>query len=457
MIMSKSGLTSTELRAAFSLASVFSLRMLGLFMILPVFALYGQHLEGYSPLWVGIAIGAYGLTQAVLQIPMGMASDRFGRRKIIILGLLMFSAGSAVAASAHTVWGVVLGRAMQGAGAIASAILALAADLSRDEQRPKVMAIIGVSIGTSFAIAMVAGPVLASHWGLSGLFWLTAVLALVGIAVVQMAVPKVVSQAPKGDTMPAPKRLGKMLKDPQLIRLDLGIFLLHFLLTSIFVVMPSMLVQAGLPSDRHWELYFPIVVIAFFGMVPMIIIAEKKHLSRQMVQVALVIMLAALAAAWFLKHWLWGLIAALMLFFIAFNFLEATLPALIARIAPAGDKGSAMGIYSSSQFLGAFFGGSMAGAMAQYADKQGVLILAAAMVLLWLWMSRGMRHPSNLKSVSLSADSLRGREKQVADGLSALPGVLEVNVMAEESAIYLKVNTQEFELAEARAMLAKAG
>ncbi|WP_336406958.1 MFS transporter [Gallaecimonas mangrovi] len=426
-------------------------------MILPVFALYGKHLQGYSPLWVGLAIGAYGLTQAILQIPMGMASDKFGRRKIIVIGLLVFAIGSAVAASSDSVIGVVIGRALQGAGAIASAILALAADLSRDEKRPKVMAIIGVSIGTSFAIAMVVGPILASHWGLSGLFWLTAALAIVGIGVVQLAVPKVVSHAPKGDTMPAPKRLGKMLKDPQLIRLDLGIFLLHFLLTSIFVVMPAMLVKAGLPSDRHWELYFPIVVIAFFGMVPMIIIAEKKHMSRQMVQIALVIMLAALGSAWFLKHWLWGLILALLLFFVAFNFLEATLPALIARIAPAGDKGSAMGIYSSSQFLGAFFGGSLAGAMAEYANKQGVLLMAAVLVLLWLWMSRGMRHPSNLKSVSLNADHIVGREQQLASGLSALPGVLEVNVMADESAIYLKVNTQEFDLAKARDLLAEAG
>ncbi|EKE67397.1 MFS transporter [Gallaecimonas xiamenensis] len=455
--MSQSGLTRTELRAAFSLASVFSLRMLGLFMILPVFALYGQHLDGYSPLWVGLAIGAYGLTQALLQIPMGMASDRFGRRKIIILGLLMFSAGSAVAALAHHILWVVVGRALQGAGAIASAVLAMAADLSRDEQRPKVMAIIGVSIGMSFALAMVVGPILAAQWGLSGLFWLTAVLALGGILVVWLAVPKVVSHAPKGDTLPAPQRLGRMLKDPQLIRLDLGIFLLHFLLTATFVVMPSMLVEAGLPSERHWELYFPIVVLAFFGMVPMIIVAEKKHLSRQMIQLALVVMLGSLGAAWYLQHWLWGLVAALVLFFVAFNYLEATLPALIARIAPAGDKGSAMGIYSSSQFLGAFFGGSLAGAMAQYADKEGVLLMSAALVLLWLWMSRGMRHPSHLKSVSLSAPALTGREQELAAGLSALPGVLEVNVMAQESAIYLKVNTQEFELAKARALLAEAG
>ncbi|WP_406665816.1 MFS transporter [Gallaecimonas sp. GXIMD1310] len=454
--MSKTGLTSTERRAALSLASVFSLRMLGLFMILPVFALYGTHLQGYSPLWVGVAIGAYGLTQAILQIPMGMASDRFGRRKVIIIGLLLFAAGSTVAALADNIYWVVVGRAMQGAGAIASAILALAADLSRDEQRSKVMGIIGVSIGLSFAVAMVAGPMLAHYWGLSGLFGLTAVLALGGILVVQFAVPQVVHRAPKGDTMPAPKRLKLMLKDPQLLRLDASIFLLHFLLTATFVTMPGLLVAAGLPSSKHWMLYFPIVIIAFFGMVPMIIIAEKKHMSRQMIQVALVVMLLSLAAAWGLQSHLWGLIGALLLFFIAFNFLEATLPSLIARFAPAGDKGSAMGIYSSSQFLGAFFGGSMAGAMAQYADKQGVLLMSGAVVLLWLWISRGMQHPTHLKSISLSAESITGREEQTASALSALPGVLEVNVMAKDAAVYLKVNTQEFELAKAKALLAAA-
>ncbi|WP_341502849.1 MFS transporter [Gallaecimonas sp. GXIMD4217] len=454
--MRTTGLTKTEKRAALTLASVFSLRMLGLFMIMPVFALYGRELVGYSPLWVGLAIGAYGLTQALLQIPMGMLSDRFGRRRVILAGLALFAVGSVVAALADSVYGVVAGRVLQGAGAVASAILALAADLSRDEQRPKVMGIIGVCIGLSFALAMVTGPVVADLVGLSGLFWLTAVLALAGMAVIAWAVPSVSHHAPRGDTLPALNRLGALLGNGQLLRLDLGIFLLHFMLTALFVVVPGLLVQAGLVSRDHWMLYFPVVVAAFFAMIPMIILAEKKHWSRQMVQLALVIMLAALAAAWWLQAQLWGLVLALGLFFMAFNYLEATLPALIARIAPAGDKGSAMGIYSSAQFLGAFFGGTLAGTMAEYADIDGVFILAAGLVLIWLLASRGMRHPSNLKSVSLSVEQAFTDEAALIRGLAAVPGVLEVNVVTAEAAIYLKVNTQEFELAKAKAVLANA-
>ncbi len=226
--MANGGLSGTERKVAFSLASVFGLRMMGLFMIMPVFALYGQDLKGFSPLWVGIAIGAYGLTQAILQIPMGILSDRIGRKPVILGGLLVFALGSVLAAMSDSIYGVVAGRALQGMGAIAAAVLALAADLTRDEQRTKVMAIIGMCIGFSFALSLLVGPVVAQHLGLSGLFALTAGLALLGMLIVQLLVPNPVAHAPKGDTMAEPGKLKNMLKDPQLFRLDAGIFILHW-------------------------------------------------------------------------------------------------------------------------------------------------------------------------------------------------------------------------------------
>lgn len=308
--MANGGLSGTERKVAFSLASVFGLRMMGLFMIMPVFALYGQDLKGFSPLWVGIAIGAYGLTQAILQIPMGILSDRIGRKPVILGGLLVFALGSVLAAMSDSIYGVVAGRALQGMGAIAAAVLALAADLTRDEQRTKVMAIIGMCIGFSFALSLLVGPVVAQHLGLSGLFALTAGLALLGMLIVQLLVPNPVAHAPKGDTMAEPGKLKNMLKDPQLFRLDAGIFILHLVLTAVFVALPLDLVDAGLAKEKHWMLYFPAFVGAFFLMVPLIIIGVKRNNTKGMFQLALLIMLAALLAMALFSHTLWVLAVA---------------------------------------------------------------------------------------------------------------------------------------------------
>ncbi|MEI6858202.1 MAG: MFS transporter [Shewanella sp.] len=455
--MASNGLSKTEIKVAFSLASVFGLRMMGLFMIMPVFVLYGQYLEGFSPLWVGIAIGAYGLTQAALQIPMGILSDKFGRKPIILIGLVLFAIGSLVAANASTIYGVVAGRAIQGMGAIAAAVLALAADLTRDEQRTKVMAIIGMCIGFSFALSLLAGPIVAQHLGLSGLFAMTAGLAVLGMLIVQFIVPTPITHAPKGDTVATPTKLKAMITDPQLFRLDAGIFILHLVLTAVFVALPLDLVNAGLVKEKHWMLYFPAFIAAFFLMVPLIIIGVKKKNTKATFQIALMIMMVALGIMAMFANNLVVLSVAIVLFFTSFNYLEASLPSLIAKFCPAGDKGSAMGVYSTSQFLGAFCGGLLGGGAYQLVGAEGVFVVALGLMAIWLFLTLGMENPVLLKSYTLEA-RVEGKEqaKAMATELSQLAGVTEAIVVLEERVAYLKVD-EHFDLREARAVLGSVG
>ena len=453
--MSVSGLNPLEKRAAVSLAAVFGFRMLGLFMLMPVFAIYGESLIGFSPIWIGLAIGAYGLTQAVLQIPMGMLSDRFGRRRIIVLGLVLFAIGSVIAALAESVYMVTLGRAIQGTGAIASAVLALAADLTRDEQRPKVMAVIGMCIGVSFSLALVFGPMLAENFGLSGLFWITAMFAIAGIVVVLTLVPAAVNKAPRGETVAIPALLAKLATHPQLVRLDIGVLFLHLMLTAVFVSLPLLLIKTGMPAIEHWKLYFPVLIGSFFLMVPFIIIAAKKSKEREMFLLAVAALTASLIGLYFGANSLYAIIAFVLLFFVAFNYLEASLPALVSRITPPGNKGSAMGIYSSSQFFGAFLGGIIGGFVADKAEPQSVFLAAALMGIIWLIAAWGMQVPQRSKPLSMDIHcDDEDHAEQLADKLVTLPGVLEATVVFEENRAYLKIDDKTFDKAQAEAVLA---
>jgi MFS family permease len=446
--MSPVTMTPLERRAALSLASIFALRMLGLFMILPVFALYADHLAGVTPLLMGLAIGIYGLTQALLQIPFGMASDRIGRKPVIAVGLLIFAVGSVVAAMADTIHGVILGRALQGSGAVAAAVMALAADLTREEHRSKAMAVIGMTIGFSFLIAMVAGPVL-NHWiGVPGIFWLTALLAVGGVGVLFFLVPTPKKSSFHRDAEPVPAQFGRVLREPELLRLDFGIFVLHMVLTATFVVIPLALRNAGLSVSEHWHLYLPVMVLAMGLAVPFIIIAEaKRQMKGVFVGAVAALLLAQLLLAWDHQGAL-SIGVLLLLFFTAFNLLEATLPSLVSKVAHADNKGTAMGVYASSQFMGAFIGGVSGGWAYGVWGATGVFLFNAVLLLAWFLTAATMRPPRYLVSELLRVGT-QTVESAIAleQELLRLAGVVEASVCTEDGVAYMKLDKQQVDMA----------
>ena len=385
-------MTPSERRASGWLASIFALRMLGLFLILPVFAIYGRELPGGQEAYlIGLAISIYGLTQAMFQIPFGAASDRFGRKPVIVAGLIVFAAGSVIAALSTNIAGVIAGRAIQGAGAISAAVSAFIADSTRDEVRTKAMAMVGGSIGLTFAFSLIAAPPLTAWIGLSGLFWLTAVLACLGIVVVVWGVPP----APVREEQPEPIRHGDVLFNPQLLRLNIGVFVLHVCQTALFVVVPTLLVDRGaLPAPSHWQVYLPVIVVSFVLMVPPMIMAERRGKLREVFLGAIALLMVAMLAAPALTHTaLAGLVTFLMLFFIAFNLLEAMQPSLVSRLAPAHVKGFAMGVYNTTQAFGLFLGGIVGGALAKRFGDNMVFYVCAALAAIWFVAAFSMQPP----------------------------------------------------------------
>ncbi len=439
------GMNAGERTAALSLSSIYALRMMGLFMILPVFSLYAHdHLKNSTPLLIGLAIGIYGLANAVFQIPFGILSDRFGRKPIIAFGLLLFALGSVIAAMSDTITGVIIGRAIQGSGAIAAAVMALAADLTREEHRLKIMAMIGMTIGLSFSTSLVLGPLLDGWIGVSGIFWLTAVLALAGIGVLHLWVPQPVASTFHRDAEVVPSQFTDMLKDPSLLRLNVGIFALHMILTASFVVVPVALRDyAGLAGGQHWMIYLGVQLISMAAMIPFIIYAEKYRHMKQ-VFFGCVIAIAIAQAGLGLAHTsVIAISLSLLLFFIAFNVLEATLPSLIAKTAPSEKKGTAMGIYSTSQFLGAFTGGIAGGWLYGAVGVGAVFALCAGIATVWAVIAASMREPRYLSNHLLKIGNITPEQAQtLTQRLRQVRGVVEVNVIADDGIAYLKVDTQ---------------
>ncbi len=386
-----------ERRAGASLASIFALRMLGLFLILPVFSVYAKTLPGGDNLaLVGFALGAYGLTQAVFQIPYGIASDIWGRKPVIVIGLLIFAFGSFVAAWAPDMNWIIVGRVLQGAGAISAAVTALAADLTREEHRTKVMAMIGSSIGLVFALSLVGAPLLYGWIGMGGLFCLTGGLALAAIGLLLKAVPA--APGPQGH---AKLPLRQVLFDANLLRLNLGIFVLHMVQMAMFVVLPHALVShGGLAAAEHWKVYLPAVLVSFAVMVPAIIAAERKDKMRPIFLAAVALLIAVQVGLFFFSASLWTLALWLLLFFVAFNVLEATLPSLVSRTAPPAAKGAALGVYNTTQAIGLFIGGAVGGYVAQNFGDNAVFAACAGLALLWLAVANSMNFPQRRQTAA---------------------------------------------------------
>ncbi len=384
-------MTRAELRAGASLSAIFGLRMLGLFFILPVFAVHAPNYAGGGNLTlVGIALGAYGLTQAILQIPFGAASDRWGRKPVLYVGLVIFAAGSLLAASAHDIWTAIAGRSLQGAGAISSVVMALAADLTSEAHRTKVMAMIGSTIGFSFALSLVAAPALYRSIGMGGLFSIVAVLSLAAIWVVAAIVP---AAPPPVPAAPGSGGLAVALQ-PDLLRLNFGIFVLHLVQMAMFVVMPRMIVEAGLALADHWMLYLPVVLLSFALMLPPILHADRRNRQKPVLIGAVLLLLAVQAVLAAALPGLVGLGALMLAFFVAFNVLEAMLPSLVSRIARPQARGTAIGVYNTTQTLGLFCGGLAGGWLAGTFGARAVFGACTGLVLAWLAVAAGMRGPT---------------------------------------------------------------
>ena len=430
------------------LAGIYGLRMLGLFIILPVFALYAAEglPGGESHILTGIAIGAYGLTQAVLQIPAGWMSDRYGRKPVIYAGLILFALGSFVAASADNIYWVIAGRAIQGAGAINAAVMALTADLTREEVRTKAMAMIGITIGITFSISLVLAPMLYQAIGVPGIFALTGLLALLAMLFVALVIPNPAITRFHSGSGASSHRFGDVLRNKDLLRLDFGIFSLHAILMSVFMQVPFVLKKNGLEIGEHWKVYLPVMLLALVLMVPPIIAAEKKAKMKQVFVGAIGLASLAQLSLMLTQGSVWGVVLSLLLFFTAFNVLEATLPSMISKIAPLAAKGTAMGVYSSMQFLGAFFGAIGGGLVMQYLGGDAVFLFAAGLLLLWLLVARAMQPPAAVRTKMYPLSEMDDHAgAALQQRLMQLQGVREAMVVPAECMACLKVDMSGFD------------
>lgn len=435
-------MTPEERKATWGLGAVFSLRMLGMFMVLPVLTTYGMSLAGASETLIGIAIGIYGLSQAIFQVPFGLLSDRIGRKPLIVGGLLVFVLGSVIAAMTQSIWGIILGRALQGSGAISAAVLALLSDLTREQNRTKAMAFIGVSFGITFAIAMVTGPIITHAIGLSGLFWMIALLAVLAIIITLWLIPTAHNHRLNRDSNIVRGGLSKVLTNHKLLKLNFGIMCVHILLMSSFVAFPPLMEQAGLIRNEQWKVYLFTMLIAFVCVIPFIIHAEKQRKMKQVFQTCIILMIVAEIILWYSDLNLFGIILGIQIFFISFNVMEALLPSLISKEAPAGYKGTAMGVYSTSQFLGVAIGGSLGGYLYSQDGAPSVFTGCALLAFIWFFVSLTMKEPpyvSNLRIVLppdiTSFDALN-------QALQQHNGITDVVIIADELTAYVKIDSK---------------
>jgi len=441
-------MNSSELRATFALGSIFALRMLGLFMIVPVFAIYGQSYSGATPALIGLAIGIYGLSQAILQIPVSVLADRTARKPLIVLGLLIFAIGGAVAATSTSIWGVILGRAIAGSGAVSAVVMALLADVTREEHRGKAMAAMGMSIALSFIVAFSLGPILTHKVGLSGLFWLTSIAGILAIGLL-LIVPtpiRALTQNPLG----IKKQLQTILSIADLNRLHFSIFSLHLLMTAAFVLIPSQLVEyAHIPVHAHGWVYLPLLLTGFILAIPAIIVAEAKRRMRRIFVSGVALISVSLIVLTIFDQNRIGLLVGIGLFFIAFNTLEALLPSWLAKRAPVAAKATAMGVNASSQFLGAFFGGVIGGQLLTHVNSQVSWAVLACVAIAWLIVAAKLVSPPYLSSLAVRLPDYSAQPHGVNDwvvNLLDIDGVEDVVVLLEQRVAYLKIDKTKMDV-----------
>ncbi len=439
-------MTPTELRSTISLASIYGLRMLGMFLILPIFSVYAETLKGGSNhTLIGLALGAYGLTQVLLQLPFGIASDKYGRKKVIYVGLVLFIFGSVVAALATDIYMVIIGRAIQGAGAVSAVVTALVADLTREEHRTKAMAMIGGTIGITFALSLVAGPLLNQWIGVSGIFWMTAVLSFMAILVVKYYVPDPVLSQFHSDAQAAPEKMKSVLRDRQLLRLNFGTFSLHAAQMAMFIVVPFALTEtSGMNVNTHWQVYLPVLIASFVLMLPAIIIGEKRAKLKTVFIGAVALMLVAQIVFASTIHQFWGVVISLLIYFTAFNILEASLPSLISKMAPAASKGTAMGVHSTAQSFGIFLGAVVGGYLSHRFDYSAVFIFCAVLMCIWLVLTFGMITPPAVRTKMYHLNDFNAQQAAtLAQEISQMVGVYEAVAIAQEQLLIVKVNNQQ--------------
>ena len=433
-------MNALERRSTFALSSIFALRMLGLFMIIPVFSVAGQSYQHATPALIGLAVGVYGLTQAILQIPFSLLADRFSRKPLVVLGLLLFALGGAIAGLSDTIYGVIIGRAIAGAGAVSAVVMALLADVTREEQRTKAMATMGMSIGLSFVVAFSLGPWLTSVVGISGLFFVTTIMGLAAIFML-LLVPKV-TRHHKNFQQGYLTQLKQVIRMGDLNRLHVSVFALHLLLTAMFIYLPSQLIEyAKIPLAQHGWVYLPLLILSLFFAFPSIIIAEKYRKMRGIFLSAIAGIIGGLLILIFGYESKYILLTGLGIFFIAFNVMEALLPSWLSKAAPIQSKATAMGVNASGQFLGAFFGGTLGGQLLMLQDTALGWSVLAGIAILWLLVSFGLAQPRYLSSLVLPLPQVLETDEWTSK-LLAIRGIEEVVVMPEQQVAYIKVDKQ---------------
>lgn len=442
-------------KTVFPIAAIFSFRMLGLFLLIPVFTIYAGDLRGATPTLIGFALGAYGLTQGLLQMLFGMLSDKLGRKPILTLGLLLFASGSLIGALTDSIYGMILARTVQGTGAIGSVLIALLADLTPDEQRTKAMAVIGMTIGTSFSLAMVISPALSHRYGLAGIFYLTAALAVLGLMLLHFVIPSPKNEHFHSDSEAKPSLFKPVLRNRHLQRLNLGIFCQHFILTSTFFAIPLILshqVQLG-HLTQQWHFYLPLMLFSFILMIPFIILAEKKKLMKPIfIMSVLITALAQGLLAFTYQDW-FSLCLLMFVYFVVFNILEASLPSLVSKQANPNSKGTAMGIYSTSQFMGLFAGGALAGILYQWDSSQGIFIINALLGCIWFITSIYMKPNVYLSTLIIHHKTHHSEHDALNSMLLNIAGIKEVAIAEEEHVLYLRIDKEHYQPGSVEKML----